>query len=202
MDSGYIILSDVVDSFQQDSLTAVNAYHSSVLTPKLTSETNDNFELFSSFITSNYDFASRSNPAGHVTASAYLLSKDLQRVLLTHHKKLNKWFQLGGHCEVEDTTLLGAAIREIKEESGILEVAPFVPYPISLDRHLIPARPDAPAHFHYDVRYALVCTGSEDFQISDESNNLRWIPISDFSHFTTEPSVTAPLETIKKLLQQ
>ncbi len=40
--------------------------------------------------------------AGHFTASAFLLNHDQTKFLLMHHKKLNKWLQLGGHCESDD----------------------------------------------------------------------------------------------------
>ena len=54
---------------------------------------------------------------GHITAAAWILSTDRRRALLTHHRKLNRWLQLGGHTDgqwhVED-----AALREAREESG------------------------------------------------------------------------------------
>ena len=40
------------------------------------------------------------------------------RVLVIHHKKLNKWLPLGGHIELDEDPEQ-AALRETKEESGI-----------------------------------------------------------------------------------
>jgi len=40
------------------------------------------------------------------------------RVLLVHHRKLDKWLPLGGHIELEEDPEM-AAVREAKEESGL-----------------------------------------------------------------------------------
>ena len=37
---------------------------------------------------------------------------------MTHHKKIGKWLQLGGHSDGEED-LLKVSQREAKEESGI-----------------------------------------------------------------------------------
>jgi 8-oxo-dGTP pyrophosphatase MutT (NUDIX family) len=39
------------------------------------------------------------------------------KVLLVHHRKLNKWLPIGGHIELEEDPEQ-AALREAKEESG------------------------------------------------------------------------------------
>lgn len=40
------------------------------------------------------------------------------KVLLIHHRKLNKWLPLGGHVELDEDPEQ-AALREAKEESGL-----------------------------------------------------------------------------------
>jgi 8-oxo-dGTP pyrophosphatase MutT (NUDIX family) len=110
-----------------------------------------------------------------------VLSADRRRFLLTHHRKLDRWLQLGGHADGESDPS-AVALREAGEESGL---GPFAflgaqpggcPLPLDLDVHAIPARPGEPAHEHHDLRYALVALGGEACA-SHESHALRWFPM-------------------------
>ncbi|MEU6594647.1 NUDIX hydrolase [Streptomyces sp. NPDC046881] len=108
--------------------------------------------------------------AGHVTASALVIDPERGRVLLTLHRKLRMWLQMGGHCEPGDPTLAAAALREATEESGISGLTPLPGGPVRLDRHPIPA----PCHWHFDVQYAVLAPPGAVQEISDESLDLRW----------------------------
>ncbi|KPI09861.1 NUDIX hydrolase [Actinobacteria bacterium OK074] len=108
--------------------------------------------------------------AGHVTASALVIDPSRGRVLLTLHKKLKMWLQMGGHCEPDDTTLAGAALREATEESGITGLTLLPGGPVRLDRHPIPP----PCHCHYDVQYAAVAPPDATHAVSEESLDVRW----------------------------
>jgi 8-oxo-dGTP pyrophosphatase MutT (NUDIX family) len=113
--------------------------------------------------------------AGHFTGSAWLVSADGTRVLLTHHRKLDRWLQLGGHAD-GDSDLAAVALREATEESGLAGLA-LAPGMFDLDRHRIPARGEMPEHWHYDVRY-VVRASDENFVVSEESLALAWHPIA------------------------
>ena len=41
----------------------------------------------------------------HITGSAWVVSPDCEQVLLMHHRKLNQWFQPGGHADGEPDIL-------------------------------------------------------------------------------------------------
>ena len=124
---------------------------------------------------------------GHVTGSAWLVNTAGTHVLLTHHRKLGRWLQLGGHSDGDPDTL-AVAIREAEEESGLC-VEPVTDRIFDLDIHEIPARRSDPAHYHYDVRFALKSVGSDGFSVSDESLDLAWVSIRDLARYTREWSV-------------
>ena len=134
-------------------------------------------DLFTDFAATQADAAERSLATGHLTGSAWLVSADGARVLLTHHRKLDRWLQLGGHAD-GDVDLARVARREAEEESGLrgLVVEPEI---FDLDRHRIPARATDPEHWHYDVRFVVHVRGSEAFVVSDESHALAWREIDE-----------------------
>ncbi|MEV7519625.1 NUDIX hydrolase [Streptomyces sp. NPDC091371] len=114
--------------------------------------------------------------AGHVTGSALVIDPVGGRVLLTLHKKLGMWLQMGGHCEPGDETLAGVALREAVEESGIASGLSLLPGgPVRLDRHPIPA----PCNWHLDVQYAALAPAGAVAEISEESLDLRWFPYEE-----------------------
>jgi 8-oxo-dGTP pyrophosphatase MutT (NUDIX family) len=131
---------------------------------------------FAAFLTDDTVPFTRQHLAGHFTGSAWVVSADGRRVLLTHHKKLACWLQLGGHAD-GDVCLARVALREAGEESGLtgLRVRPTL---FDLDRHRIPARDQdrEPEHWHYDVRF-VVQAADETFTVSEESHDLAWVDI-------------------------
>ncbi|MFI9292863.1 NUDIX hydrolase [Streptomyces gardneri] len=113
--------------------------------------------------------------AGHLTSSALVIDPARGRVLLTLHKKLGMWLQMGGHCEEGDATVEAAALREATEESGIAGLTLLPGGPVRLDRHPIPA----PCHWHLDVQYAALASAGAEAEISEESLDLRWFAYED-----------------------
>lgn len=140
------------------------------------------------FVEKNTDCFERTNITGHITGSAWVVDAAGQQVLLTHHKKLGKWLQLGGHVD-GNPDVLAAALREAKEESGLDCLKPLTAEIFDIDLHLIPAREQEPAHYHYDIRFA-VCAGEGiDAVLSAESNALAWVRMDQLENFSTEPSL-------------
>lgn len=136
-------------------------------------------DRFAAFVAAHPDCFERSCVPGHVTGSAWLVSHDQARFLLTHHRKLGRWLQLGGHAD-GDPDPASVALREAREESGIvgLELGRLngKVEPLDLDAHEIPARGAEPAHVHYDVRFLVVAPPDAVLAMSDESLDLRWFP--------------------------
>jgi 8-oxo-dGTP pyrophosphatase MutT (NUDIX family) len=119
----------------------------------------------------------RERLAGHFTASAWVVAADGARTLLTHHRKLGLWLQLGGHAD-GDTDLPRAALKEAEEESGLPDLRLEGRAIFDLDRHWIPGHKGVAAHWHYDVRYVVRAGADEAFVVSDESHDLAWRDIA------------------------
>ncbi|MCV2458842.1 NUDIX hydrolase [Streptomyces sp. NPDC005395] len=130
---------------------------------------------------------------GHVTASALVIDPSRGRVLLTLHKKMRMWLQMGGHCEPVDETLARAALREGTEESGIAGLTLLPGGPVRLDRH------HTPCAWHLDVQYAALAPEGAVEAISDESLDLRWFPYAEVADVADE-SVVRLLEATRARL--
>lgn len=129
----------------------------------------------------------RTRLEGHLTASALVVDDRRERALLTHHKKLGRWLQLGGHCD-GDANLAHVAWREALEESGI-EGLRIDPRPIDVDIHVIPARPGEPSHLHLDTRFLVVAPRGAVAVLSEESHELAWFERADLGRIETDESV-------------
>jgi 8-oxo-dGTP pyrophosphatase MutT (NUDIX family) len=144
---------------------------------------------------------------GHITAAAWIVSTDRRRALLTHHRKLDRWLQLGGHAdghyEVEEV-----ALREAREESGLahFEIVPIngVLMPFDIDVHEIPARYDADgqliedAHEHHDIRFLMVAQSDDAPHVSEESHEVAWCTPDEVLQRTNEESI---LRMLRKSLE-
>ncbi|MEP7184195.1 MAG: NUDIX hydrolase [Rhodanobacter sp.] len=153
----------------------------------------DTIARFEAFLEAHSDAFARSNRVGHFTGSSWLVSEDGERVLLMHHRKLDRWLQPGGHADGE-ADLAGVALREAQEETGVagLRVDNVV---FDLDRHLIPARGDEPEHWHYDVRYVVRAGTDERFVVNAESHALAWQPVIEVA---SDESLDASLQRMAR----
>ena len=145
-------------------------------------------DQFRSLLSDQTGCFERSNfQPGHVTGSAWLVDDSGEHVLLTHHRKLDAWLQLGGHSDGDPDTA-AVARREAEEESG-LAVELLSDEILDIDVHEIPARKADPAHLHFDVRFALVSRSGRNYIVSHESHDLAWVPVDGVQGFTTEVSI-------------
>ncbi len=81
------------------------------------------------------------------------------------------------------------ALREAQEESGLTEMKAVTTEIFDLDRHLIPARKDEPAHWHYDVRFLFEADPAEPLVVTSESKSLAWVELTAVARLNPEESM-------------
>jgi 8-oxo-dGTP pyrophosphatase MutT (NUDIX family) len=136
------------------------------------------------FLHAREDACRRECVAGHITASALVLDDTGRRVLLTLHPRLGRWVQLGGHCEDSDADILGAALREATEESGVdgLRISPDL---AAINVHALTCSLGVPTR-HLDLQFVARAPADAHIVVSDESVDLRWWPIDGLPDATDE----------------
>jgi 8-oxo-dGTP pyrophosphatase MutT (NUDIX family) len=155
------------------------------------------------FVTRHADPFDRRIVEGHLTASALVISASGDRVLLLHHRKLDRWLQPGGHAEPGETVAETIALREAREETGIdgLDLHPTAPRPLDVDVHAIPARGDEAAHQHLDLRYLVQAPDDAAIVLnSDESHALRWFAWGDLGALDLDPGLVRAFAKARAIL--
>ncbi|WP_343561670.1 NUDIX hydrolase [Kiloniella sp. b19] len=143
-----------------------------------------------------------SDPAqDHITGSAFVVNPARTRLLMTHHAKLDRWLQLGGHSD-GDCNPLVVALREAREESGLSEIRVISADVFDLDIHEIPARKEDPAHFHFDIRYLLEADDSQPLGLTHESRDLKWVPLDELERYSNAPSVLVIRDKLTAFLEE
>ena len=130
----------------------------------------------------------RRTASGHVTASAWIVNPERTQAVLLHHRKLDRWLQLGGHVD-GDPDVRRSAQREAREESGLRTLRMIGDDIYDIDVHRIPARNDEPEHDHYDLRFALEADPREPLRGNEESHAVRWIALGELEQYSIDDSV-------------
>lgn len=129
-----------------------------------------------SFIRTGGDDAfRRDGGAEHITASCFVFSPDLAQVLLCFHRKGRFWVQFGGHVELDDESVAGAALREAREESGVTRLELLTDAIADLDRHDLTTGFGCAAH--WDVGFVAIASVDLPLVVSDESDDVRWFSL-------------------------
>lgn len=140
------------------------------------------------FVNDNPDCFERTLQTGHVTASGWVVSPGRDQVLLMHHRKLDRWFQPGGHCD-GDPDVLHVAGKEVEEETGVTHFSLAQEGIFDVDVHLIPANSRDAAHYHYDIRFVFEADPKAELVINIESKDVRWIPVHEVEQHNNSESL-------------
>jgi 8-oxo-dGTP pyrophosphatase MutT (NUDIX family) len=164
-----------VSDLHDDASRVLGAWRPTVSGPEATAQNRLRRE-FVDHLRAHPDGHLKSCVPAHLTASAVVLDRSGEQVLLTLHRTGDFWVQFGGHCEPDDETLAGAAMREAREESGIEGLTLLSHQPVDLDRHQLTAAFGSCGE-HLDVRYAALAPTDAQPVISDESHDVAWWPV-------------------------
>ncbi|MCB2290873.1 NUDIX hydrolase [Clostridium sp. CS001] len=136
------------------------------------------------------DILKRDNEIIHITSSGFVINKDKDKALMVHHNIFNAWSLPGGHADGEEN-LLGVAISEIEEETGVKDIIPITNKIISLDilsllGHFRKGK-YVSSHLHISVVYLVQADENEQIIIKpDENSAVKWIPISEMDIYSSE----------------
>jgi 8-oxo-dGTP pyrophosphatase MutT (NUDIX family) len=137
---------------------------------------------------------------GHFTASCFIIDAE-GRLLLHHHRRLDRWLQMGGHLEPDETPQ-EAALREGAEESGLrdLKLRDAI---FDLDVHDIPPSESDPEHAHFDVRYLARTSAPDAITIArGESNELAWFDLERAAALMPGAESQRVIGKIERLLRE
>ena len=144
-----------------------------------------------SFLRENEDAFERSNLLAHMTASAWVVSRDRKKVLAVYHKIYNSWSWTGGHADGE-TDLLSVALREVREETGVKTVIPLSDEIFSLEVLTVDGHEKrgqyVPSHLHLNITYLLMADEKEALTVcEDENRGVAWFSPEELFEKSTEP---------------
>ncbi|GAB3586463.1 NUDIX hydrolase [Calidifontibacter terrae] len=143
------------------------------------------------------DAMSRDGVVDHLTGSGFVFDPTLDHVAMVFHGKAKLWLQPGGHFEEGDRSVVGAALREIREETG-LDVADESVRVVDLHHHQLPAA-FGRCRSHLDLRVGAVLTHPQTVVVSPESEEVRWCPVQQLPT-PTDPDLPATIRRVRRLL--
>ncbi|RGO24724.1 NUDIX domain-containing protein [Dorea sp. OM02-2LB] len=147
--------------------------------------------LILEWIRQNENAFSRENKVAHMTASAWVVNPERDKVLMVYHNIYDSWSWLGGHADGE-TDLLSVALREVKEEAGITKVHPvseeiFSLESLTVDGH-VKKGTYVSSHLHLNATYLLEADSEEAVSIkADENSGVAWFSPEEALERSTEP---------------
>lgn len=143
------------------------------------------------FMANNDDAFLRTNKIAHMTASSWIVDKTRTKTVMVYHKIYDSWSWTGGHAD-GDEDLLSVAIKECREETGIMDPRPVGTGIFSLEVLTVDGHEKrgvyVPSHLHMNVTYLLEADDKQPLSVcEDENSGVRWFSLDDALKASTEP---------------
>ena len=137
------------------------------------------------------DVYSRENLTAHMTASAWVVNENRDKVLMAYHNIYHSWSWLGGHADGE-RDLLAVALREVGEESGVIHARPLSEEIFSLEILTVDGHEKrgkyVPSHLHLNLTYLLEAREGDALSMkADENSGVAWFGLEEAVKASTEP---------------
>lgn len=157
-----------------------------------------------SFINSNLNYQSKYNKQGHLTVSAWILSRDLSKVVLMHNRHRKAWYQIGGHIEEFDKNIYSAIEREIKEETGLKNFCINKKEIFFLGIHMIPEDLNGfRSHYHYNIVFLGLADTTDELSYDEkESDEVRWVNLDIVPSFTKDEMILEMCAKINRVRKE
>jgi len=149
---------------------------------------------------------SRDNKIAHITVSAWITNKSLDKVLMNYHNIFRNWGWLGGHADMMDN-LLDVAKKEIYEESGLKNIKLLSNHIISLEAlpvisHIKNGKVIS-SHIHLNVTYLFMANENDKLVINkNEGSGLKWVKIDDAPKITNEEQMKPIYVKLNKRIEE
>lgn len=142
------------------------------------------------FIERNADCLLRDNLVAHFTSSAIVINKKHTKVLFAHHNIYDSWGWVGGHVD-GDSDFLHVALKEAKEETGVLNILPLSNEIQSIETLMVPNHIKNGTyisdHLHMNVTYILEADENQQLFVKrDENSGVKWFTFSEALKMVTE----------------
>lgn len=152
------------------------------------------------FVEANANCFDRELLTGHVTGSAWVVNPARSHALMLHHRKLDQWFQPGGHAD-GDADIVRVALKETSEETGLdaSHVRLVSPEVFDVDIHTVPEGPHMGRVYHFDIRFLVEVDDDAPIEGNDESHDILWVPLHQVSRFNNNRSTYRMVEKTRRM---
>ena len=159
-------------------------------TPFNEQETADKATLLT-LLRQDTDISRRDHLIAHLTASAWVVNPERNKVLMAYHNLYNSWAWLGGHAD-GNFDLAAVAVKEAREESGLTDVKLVSGEILSLEILTVDGHEKkgnyVPSHLHLNLTYLLEADPNAPICIKeDENSQVGWINFADIAVKSAEP---------------
>jgi len=150
-------------------------------------------ETILSYIDNNDNILLRENTVAHMTSSGIITNGSFDKILFAYHKIYDSWAWTGGHND-GNPNLLEVAIKEAKEETGVVNIYPLFDTMSAIDVIFVKNHNKngkyVGDHLHLNATYILVADEHDELIVNEKENSgVKWFDIDDVMNHVKEDRI-------------